>query len=66
MTLSQNLVRQVLERDELIERGVIVEKAATNRDTALRCLYTPVVDRRGRLWFLLPGGTRVESTDPLF
>lgn len=53
-------------RAELVERGVIVEKAATNRETALRCMYTPVVDRRGRLWFLLPSGTRVESTDPWF
>lgn len=53
-------------RGELVARGVIVEKAATNRETAQRCMCTPVRDPRGRLWFLLPGGSRQECYDPLF
>lgn len=53
-------------REELIRRGVIVLKAATNPETARRCLNKPLVDPWGAVWFLLPNGTRQLCDDPDF
>lgn len=48
-------------RAELIRRGVIVEKAATNHQTVVRCAYTPVEYPDGLVWFLTSDGRRVDE-----
>lgn len=40
------------DREQLVARGVIVMKAATNHQTALRALETPFVDLAGIAWLL--------------
>lgn len=48
-------------RLDLIERGVIVAKSATNQGTLVRCTYTPVVYPDGQVWFLTSDGRRVDE-----
>lgn len=47
-------------RMDLIERGLRVEKAATNHATLARALATPVTDLEGRRWLLIDENTRQE------
>ena len=47
-------------RIDLIERGLRVEKAATNHATLTRALNTPVTDLEGRWWRLIDEHTRQE------
>lgn len=47
-------------RMDLIERGLRVEKAATNAATLTRALTTPVTDLEGRRWLLIDEHTRQE------
>lgn len=48
--LKETVTGDVL--DVLVERGVRVRRAATNRDTLMRCLAMPVRYRHGD-WYLL-------------
>lgn len=45
-------------RLDLIERGLRVEKAATNTQTLARVKQTPVIDLEGESWFLIDENTR--------
>ena len=45
-------------RAELIDRGVRVQKRATNQQTAERCRDTPVLFPDGSWWRLLEDGTK--------
>lgn len=47
-------------RMDLIDRGLRVEKAATNSATLARSLATPVTDLEGRRWLLIDEHTRQE------
>jgi len=47
-------------RMDLIDRGLRVEKAATNAATLARALETPVTDLEGRRWLLIDERTRKE------
>ncbi|QUY63314.1 Hypotetical protein [Gulosibacter molinativorax] len=47
-----------LYRESLIDRGIRVLKAATNRETAHRCELAPVQYPDGRWWLLHPDGSR--------
>ncbi|EIC09125.1 hypothetical protein OR221_0833 [Microbacterium laevaniformans OR221] len=47
-------------RMDLIDRGLRVEKAATNAATLARALSTPVTDLEGRRWLLIDENTRQE------
>ena len=47
-------------RMDLIDRGLRVEKAATNAATLARVLQTPVTDLEGRRWLLIDEHTRQE------
>ena len=47
-------------RMDLIDRGLRVEKAATNAATLTRALNTPVTDLEGRRWLLIDEHTRKE------
>jgi 5-methylcytosine-specific restriction endonuclease McrA len=49
------------EREELIRRGVKVQKAATNAQTLVLCQYTPVEYPDGAVWFLTTDGRRVDE-----
>ena len=49
-----------LTRMDLIDRGLRVEKAATNEATLARALNTPVTDLEGRRWLLIDEHTRQE------
>ncbi|GLU88911.1 hypothetical protein [Agromyces sp. NBRC 114283] len=53
-------------RAELIRRGVIVEKAATNHQTVVRCAYTPVEYPDGARLYLLSDGRRVPEGEVPF
>ncbi|HWU47801.1 MAG TPA: hypothetical protein VN133_13675 [Humibacter sp.] len=48
-------------REELIARGVRVEKAATNQRTLDRARQTPVTDPLGRKWWLISDTERVAA-----
>ncbi len=50
-------------RANLIERGLIVPKAATNAATLTRCAETPLEDLEGERWFLVDEHTRVHVND---
>lgn len=54
------------DRDELIRRGVIVLKAATNRETVNKCANKPVEFPDGSWWFLHQDGTRTELGEVAF
>lgn len=54
------------DRAELVRRGVIVEKAATNHQTVVRCAYTPVVYPDGARLYLLSDGRRVPEGEVPF
>ncbi|MEO2134634.1 hypothetical protein [Microbacterium sp.] len=45
---------------DLIDRGIRVEKAATNAATLTRALNTPVTDLEGRRWLLIDEHSRKE------
>ena len=47
-----------LVRIDLIERGLRVEKAATNEQTLARCIATPVQSLDGEWWRLVDENTR--------
>ena len=47
-------------RMDLIDRGIRVEKAATNAATLTRALNTPVTDLEGRRWLLIDEHSRKE------
>lgn len=49
-----------LTRMDLIDRGLRVEKAATNHATLTRALNAPVTDLEGRRWLLIDEHTRKE------
>ncbi len=51
------------ERLELLDRGLIVPKAATNEKTLARCAQIPVLDLQGDDWFLIDEHTRVHVND---
>lgn len=53
-------------RDDLIRRGVRVEKAATNHGTLVRCAYTPVIYPNGETWWLTSDGRRVDEKEVPF
>lgn len=53
-------------RADLIERGLIVLHDSSTSKTLHRARKTRVVDWRGRVWFLLPDGERVECHAPDF
>lgn len=53
-------------RQRLIDRGVIVEKAATNAATLTRCTLTPVVYPDGSEFWLTRDGRRVSDRFPPF
>jgi hypothetical protein len=48
------------DRAELVRRGVIVSKAATNQETVRRCQYQGVEYPDGETWFLTSDGRRVD------
>lgn len=52
-----------LTRMDLIERGLRVEKAATNQQTLARSLQTPVTYLDGERYFLLTAKERVHVTE---
>ncbi len=53
------------DRDLLIARGVIVEKAATNAGTLTKCQYTPLIYPDGSgYWLLNVTPWRVTVTEP--
>ena len=54
------------ERQRLIDRGVIVEKAATNASTLTRCTLTPVIYPDGTTYWLTRDGRRVADRFPPF
>jgi len=53
-------------RDELVRRGVIVLKAATNAETVSRCANRWVEYPDGSLWFLTRDGLRSELKEVPF
>jgi hypothetical protein len=53
------------DRADLIRRGVIVEKAATNEATLIRCALTPVIYPDGsEFWLTRDGDRSTESVPP--
>lgn len=54
------------DRRRLIDRGVIVEKAATNASTLTRCTLTPVIYPDGTTYWLTRDGRRVVDRFPPF
>ena len=53
-------------RAELIRRGVIVAKAATNHETVNKCANKPVEYPNESWWFLHVDGTRTELSEVPF
>ena len=49
------------DRDELVRRGLIVLKAATNQETVRRCQNQPVEYPDGAVWFLTRDGRRTDE-----
>jgi len=54
------------DRDELIRRGLIVLKAATNGETVNKCANRHVEYPDGSMWFLTRNGERSELKEPPF
>jgi hypothetical protein len=53
-------------KEDLLRRGVIVEKASTNEATVTRCALTPVVYPDGSEFWLTRDGRRVSDAIPPF
>lgn len=54
------------DRDELIRRGVVVLKAATNQETVSRCANRAVEYPDGRVFYLYRNGLRGEHVEAEF
>lgn len=53
-------------RADLVERGLILPRKTTTKETLHNALHTPVTDWRGRIWFLHESGAKHECHAPDF